>query len=525
MVEPRVTIPAAVGETLKRQRQMLGLSQRDICEAVGIRQPVTYYAWERGDSRPTLSHFVRYIETLGLEREAVLEQVEVGDSRLDHIWNTQYRAAPRNRVRDYVSLGEDMMLTPRHYAEQAVPRYVPVNESLMILLGFFVAEGSLSQRNGVRLAIGKRNQARIAELTAAFREVFGLEPTLYTSSGGRVSELRLLNSVVTATFRLLFDFDGTDASRKHIPDLVFNVDARLQLAFLRGYFLGDGSLSQRQVCFATTSETLANQLMYLLLMHGINISLSQREPGGKASGMIRGKPIITRRTAYYLTVADRDAIAALEPVWRDHARAPEVHRWLATPRGKGGRRPVLPMVGDLIGLPVRAVRQVQASNRKVYDFSVEGDETFICGRGGVCAHNTDADVDGSHIRTLLLTFFFRYMEPLIEDGHLFIAQPPLYRIESKKKHYYAYSEAEKDRLLAKLKGDNVTIQRYKGLGEMNPEQLWETTMNPETRTILQVTIEDAAAADRTFDMLMGSSVPPRTRFIQTHARNVRNLDV
>ena len=138
---------------------------------------------------------------------------------------------------------------------------------------------------------------------------------------------------------------------------------------------------------------------------------------------------------------------------------------------------------------------------------------------------TDADVDGAHIRTLLLTFFFRYMEPLIEDGHLFIAQPPLYRIESKRKHYYVYSEGEKDKLLDRLKGDNVTLQRYKGLGEMNPEQLWETTMNPEARTILQVTMEDAAAADRTFDMLMGSSVPPRKRFIQSHAKNVRNLDV
>jgi DNA gyrase subunit B len=137
----------------------------------------------------------------------------------------------------------------------------------------------------------------------------------------------------------------------------------------------------------------------------------------------------------------------------------------------------------------------------------------------------DADVDGAHIRTLLLTFFFRYMGALIEDGHLFIAQPPLYRIESKRKHYYVYSESEKEQLLARLKGDNVTVQRYKGLGEMNPEQLWETTMNPEARTILQVTMEDATAADRTFDMLMGSSVPPRKRFIQTHAKSVQNLDV
>jgi len=138
---------------------------------------------------------------------------------------------------------------------------------------------------------------------------------------------------------------------------------------------------------------------------------------------------------------------------------------------------------------------------------------------------TDADVDGAHITTLLLTFFFRYMQPLIESGHLFIAQPPLYRIQAGKKHHYVYSEDEKDKLLKKLKSSNIGLQRYKGLGEMNPSQLWETTMNPENRTILQVTVEDAASADRTFDMLMGPRVPPRRRFIQTHATEVQNLDV
>jgi DNA gyrase subunit B len=137
----------------------------------------------------------------------------------------------------------------------------------------------------------------------------------------------------------------------------------------------------------------------------------------------------------------------------------------------------------------------------------------------------DADVDGAHIRTLLLTFFFRYMQPLVEEGHLFIAQPPLYRVAAGKQARYVYTDAEKDAMLVELKDKKVTLQRYKGLGEMNPEQLWETTMNPENRTLLQVTIEDAAMADRTFDMLMGSSVPPRKKFIQTHAREVRNLDV
>ena len=140
---------------------------------------------------------------------------------------------------------------------------------------------------------------------------------------------------------------------------------------------------------------------------------------------------------------------------------------------------------------------------------------------------TDADVDGAHIRTLLLTFFFRYMQPLIETGHLYIAQPPLYKVAYRKKTQYAYTEDEKDSIIKALGiGDNrVSLSRYKGLGEMNPTQLWDTTMDPETRTLLQVTIEDAAEADRTFDMLMGAAVPPRRRFIQTHAREVRNLDI
>ncbi len=139
---------------------------------------------------------------------------------------------------------------------------------------------------------------------------------------------------------------------------------------------------------------------------------------------------------------------------------------------------------------------------------------------------TDADVDGSHIRTLLLTFFFRYMLPLIEEGHLFIAQPPLYRIAHKNKVRYAYTEADRERILQEIgDGAKIHLQRYKGLGEMNPQQLWETTMDPQTRTLLKVSIDDAAEADRVFSMLMGSEVPPRRRFIQTHAREVRNLDI
>lgn len=173
---------------------------------------------------------------------------------------------------------------------------------------------------------------------------------------------------------------------------------------------------------------------------------------------------------------------------------------------------------------------------------------------------TDADVDGAHICTLLLTLFYRYFTPLVDSGHIYIAQPPLYQIKKGTSINYAYSDEEKDRIIEELggfansvevveendegeegeiivaeetpskeeekkKNSRINIQRYKGLGEMNADQLWETTMNPEKRILKQVTVEDAAKADQIFDMLMGDNVAPRKNFIQTHAKKVKNLDI
>jgi DNA gyrase subunit B len=193
---------------------------------------------------------------------------------------------------------------------------------------------------------------------------------------------------------------------------------------------------------------------------------------------------------------------------------------------------ILPLRGKILNTERARLDKILSNNEVKALISAMGTsigETFNLEglRYGRVIIMTDADVDGSHIRTLLLTFFFRYMPSLIDAGHLYIAQPPLYRLSYKNKVEYAYTEAERETISKALGGNGAKIglQRYKGLGEMNPVQLWETTMDPEKRTLLQVTIEDAAAADRTFDMLMGSAVPPRRRFIQTHAREVRNLDV
>jgi len=193
---------------------------------------------------------------------------------------------------------------------------------------------------------------------------------------------------------------------------------------------------------------------------------------------------------------------------------------------------ILPLRGKILNTERSRLDKILANNEVKALISALGtgigDNFDLSGlRYGRVIVMTDADVDGSHIRTLLLTFFFRYMQQLIEDGHLYIAQPPLYRMAYKNQVRYAYTDGDKDRLLKEwgTGADKVSISRYKGLGEMNPQQLWETTMDPNHRTLLVVTIDDAAEADRTFDMLMGSAVPPRRRFIQTHARDVRNLDI
>ena len=193
---------------------------------------------------------------------------------------------------------------------------------------------------------------------------------------------------------------------------------------------------------------------------------------------------------------------------------------------------ILPLRGKILNTERARLDKILSNNEVRALISALGTsigETFDISslRYGRVIIMTDADVDGAHIRTLLLTFFFRYMPELIEEGHLFIAQPPLYRVSHKRKVRFAYTDKGLSRILKEFgsAAKKAHLQRYKGLGEMNPDQLWDTTMDPSNRTLLQVAIEDAAAADRTFNMLMGAAVPPRRRFILTHALEVRNLDV
>lgn len=192
---------------------------------------------------------------------------------------------------------------------------------------------------------------------------------------------------------------------------------------------------------------------------------------------------------------------------------------------------ILPLRGKILNVEKARLDKILSSEEirnmiTAFGCGIGDDFDLSKARYGKIIIMTDADVDGAHIRTLLLTFFYRYMQPLVKEGHVFIAQPPLYLVRKGQKHYYAYSDEELQRLLDEVGRDsNPYVQRYKGLGEMNPEQLWETTMDPEARTILQVQLEDAAEADSIFSILMGDKVEPRRQFIEENARKVRNLDL
>ncbi len=693
--QPRVALQPENWRQLVIQRQSAGLTQSQVAASVGVRQPITVSHWERGINRPVLSHFEGYRQAIGWDGEMeytlaparIEERLAQDDSSKNARWRkvSPYKPLQEFTPAELEQLDVAVQLVPQAHQDRAFARYLPISRELLWFLGWYVAEGTLSAHQ-VSLNLGRKDDRFVAELGAAIQTVFGETPRRYDDPGSAASKL-YFHSVAAARLLRAWGLNGR-AHVKRLPDLVFSLPEELQLAFLEGYFLGDGTTNGVNLSFTTNSLELKDGLLYLLGQLGIVAGAGHYQPMSHPDA-----PIQTRHPYYTITIGGKEQLEHCRPIWQRHANAPKLLAHLARPARK---EPGYIAIGeDLIGLEVLAAEEIEPVGEYVYDFSVEHDENFICGAGGLACHNTDADVDGSHIRTLLLTFFYRQMVEMVERGHIYIAQPPLYKVKRGKQEQYVKDEAEftayllqtaldgavltpaaetpplsgnalehlarshmavmamiqrlgqrydrglleqlvhmsrlnrerlKDEVYleawladlvkrlnarqgekaiysatlepregretlaiavlrnthgltrethlsleffqspeyeniaslgAKLEGlfgpgaqvrrgernqevnsfaqamdwlleeakRGQQIQRYKGLGEMNPAQLWETTMNPETRRLLQVRIEDAVAADEIFTTLMGDQVEPRRDFIERNALTVANLDI
>lgn len=414
--------------------------------------------------------------------------------------------------KEILSLSNKNVITDKFNNEDILHKWFDLDEHFFFSLGHWVAEGS-SGETSVQWNIEKNNIDFVTDIKK-FSDSYGIKSGFFKDNK-RCDTYRILNK----SFKLFFEslIGGVKSSNdKEIPQIVFSASHDNKQSYLTGYFLGNGTISKTgNISFSTSSIFMARQLLWLLGDFDVFPSISDIEPetvciDDGAYMSFGGKSIL---------ICGGDVVK-LRAIWKNHKNS----KYLNDINFQQERR--ISKFGDRTYLvSVRKIQKLDKTPEFVYDFSVPETQRFVCGDGILC-HNTDSDVDGSHIRTLLLTFFFRQMPQLIRNGNLYIAQPPLYRAEWRRNSYYLKNDHAL-RAFAKEKNLNlgeIKLQRFKGLGEMSPAQLWDTTMDPETRTLLKVVVEDYVEADKIFNILMGSQVEPRRDFIIERALNVRHLD-
>ncbi len=446
----------------------------------------------------------------------------------------------------------------------------PLDKDFAYLLGWYIGDGCQAPQkknpNRFSISFGKNKKPYLPKLVKIIKKVFNCKPFIDQRDGG--SGQLIFHSHEFSLILKSLNLLGKKSYEKFVPPEVLSSKKEVKEAFLRGYLESDGAIIVKKygrgytsrLSFATVSKELAEDVVILFRQLGIFPDITSRL--SKDHLRKDGVMISTKKLGHIVTVNSADQLRKLKEIWRNHKNAGELKKYLRICK-KGWNSYPKKEVGEGILLPITSIKKTKPEHPYVYDIAVKVDENYVGGIGGSLLANTD----GAHIRTLLLTLFFRYFPQLIEQGHIYIAQPPLYKIQAGKTVQYAYSDAEKEKVLSQIrsmkmqkeetrkktapKGDwevikigdgevgdgiqpvaetgvkplGVDIQRYKGLGEMNAPELRETTMDPKNRVLLKVTMEDAEAADKIFDILMGSEVLPRKKFIQTHAKNVKNLDI
>ncbi len=506
---------------LQKQRELMGISRRAMGEEIKIYDRIIQQ-WEQklDNVMPRFYQFENYLNRLKMTSSNI-------DCNL------------------YISINEwkekEIPKEAEFYLEnhtREIKTEFKLDEDLAYFIGFYLGDGCFASEKGspnrFSFSLNKeKSQNYLQILSRIIKEKLDARPILEN----RIETNSVLLNFHSPSFKFLLlklGLLGKKSYEKFIPDLFFNVKREIQEALLEGLLHSDGFItvwqskknSKTKVIYGwrLSSQKLIEGILIIFRQQGIfpAYAVSQSKDHLRRDGKI----IKSNFKSYDLSISTADYLRQTKNIWKNHKDAQKLERYLKmVDCKKTVGKCFISISSDFVGLRVRNVNQVKNPKDKfVYDFSIAGDQNFIAGPGGVLLHNSD----GSHIRTLLLTLFYRYFKPLIEQGYIYIAQPPLYRIQAGKKMEYAYSEEGKEKILTKLKKEkvlNISIQRYKGLGEMNPGQLWETTMNPEERILLRVNIEEVKEADRIFDILMGDEVLPRKKFIQAHAKKVKFLDV
>ncbi|MCS7146899.1 MAG: DNA gyrase subunit B [Geminocystis sp.] len=510
----RVSLDDCQWEKLVTLRKVRGITERELATVCGLTDEREINRWEKGLTKPSLLSFLNYITTIGASDSVVwgggnvniLRQHNSRENTKREYDNTDCFPLSSFTLQDLMTIEEEVKIVSFASPKEEFDRFLPITRELVWFLGWCLGGVVTDKTNSrVDLFIERGKENFLEKLITSIVKVFGNTPTTTTTATGK----RLWFKSLLASSLLQAWGMTKPPSQKSLPNLVFTLPQELQYEFLQAYFLADGFIHNNSLLFITPSHWLKEGLLYLLLQLGV-IADNYHSSSG-----------------YVISISGKSQLEKCRHIWQLHPHSQQLQKYL-TSGDEAEEVECVAISDDLMGLRVIANQEVDLQGDYVYDFSVREDENFLCGTGAVACHNTDADVDGAHIRTLLLTFFYRYQRELVEQGYIYIACPPLYKIERGKNYYYCYNERElQERIASFGPNANYTIQRFKGLGEMMPEQLWETTMNPETRILKRVEIEDAAEADRIFTILMGDRVGPRREFIETYGPklNITDLDV